>query len=461
MRDGHFRHPVAIQVGIAFCAIWLGAGLPASAQTDWGEANKAVGAIGGWRTYAKERGELPEGYPSLPSESEVLLPSEVLAAGVSFDSAARLAAWESRRHAERSAPLEPPTFSYARTSGEVDSSAEVGVHLPLGSWIQRSRPLAADDDTWGNVERRILEFQALRERLITYADAVSAKAELARAMDRLEVQSVLEELTQRQREIGAVPEFELLSMRIERSDAQEGEAIAREAALRAAERLALEMRKPLQDSQELQRRLPLELSLPERLPDLLDDGRLDLNLAREKLAQQETFVSRARSGVWLGGLEVGVLQERFDTGEVNSTVELSWRLPLGGDASRQVDLGERVLHEKSLLLTSLQQSAEREIREAIRAHGIAAERLLQSAQALSSAEAWMEEQVYRYSGMLIGPHDILRAAARFRQVQSRHIAAQRSAFVAAVDAHFVRTIPAQAIAPAQSAMPTSSQDATH
>jgi hypothetical protein len=126
---------------------------------------------------------------------------------------------------------------------------------------------------------------------------VTAKAELARAMDRLEVRSILEALTRRQRQISAVPEFELLSIQIERTDAQEAEANAREAALRAAERLALEMKRPLPESAELQRRLPLELPVADRLPELGEDGRLDVRPAEDSLARQKTSVARARSGL--------------------------------------------------------------------------------------------------------------------------------------------------------------------
>jgi len=430
------------------------------AQSDWAEANKTVGAIGGWRTYLKERASPPEGYPAIPRESEALLPAEVLAAEVSIDSAAQLSAWESRRHSERSATLEPPTLSYARTNGG-ESSYEVGIHLPVGDWIRRSRPLSADEDAWGLSERRILELQATRARLIAYADAVTAKAELARAMDRLEVQELLEELTRRQREIGAVPEFELLSLQIDRTDAQEAEAAAREAALRAAERLVLEMRLTLPESAALQRRLPLPLAPPKPIPDLGGGGRLDVKLAEEQLAQGQSTLSRSRSGLWLGGLEVGVLQERIVSREVNNIVELSWRLPFGGEAGRQVDLGERLVRERMLNLESVRQNAEREIAAAARAETLAAQRLRQAEEALNAAELWMEEQVYRYSGMLIGPHDILRAAARLRQVQSRHLAAMRQAFVAAVDAQFVRAIPTQAIAPASATLPATAPEAMH
>jgi hypothetical protein len=169
MRRVRLRDLIAIHVGTVLCAVWFGAGSAAFAQSDWTEANKVVGAIGGWRTYAKERAAPPEGYPTVPGESEALLLAEVVSADASIDSAAQLAAWESRRYAGRSASLEPPGLSYARTSGEVDSSSEVGVHVPVGSWIQRSRSLAADDESWGTAEHRILELQALRNRLIAYA----------------------------------------------------------------------------------------------------------------------------------------------------------------------------------------------------------------------------------------------------------------------------------------------------
>jgi outer membrane protein TolC len=447
---------------IAILALAMGVGgASASAQSKWEEANKAVGAIGGWRTYAKERAAPPEGYPTIPAEPEALLPPEVLAAELSIETAAQLSAWESRRYAERSAALEPPTLSYSRTRGDAESSYEVGVHLPVGSWIGRSRSLAADEEVWGASERRVLELQAARQRLIAYADAVTAKAELARAMDRLEVQALLEELTRRQRAIGAVPEFELLDLQIERTDAQEAEANAREAALRAAERLALEMRLELSGAPELQRRLPLDLAPPQSLPGLGEEGRLDVRMAEDRLSQGQSTVSRARTGLWLGGLELGVLQERIDSGEMNDTVELSWRLPFGGGAAREVDLGERLVRERTAQLRSVQQTAEREIAEATRAQQISARRLEQSEEALNAAETWMEEQIYRYAGMLIGPHDILRAAARLRQVQSRQLSARRLAFVAAVDAHFVRVIPAQPPAPAPGAMPAAAPEAMH
>jgi hypothetical protein len=92
---------------------------------------------------------------------------------------------------------------------------------------------------------------------------------------------------------------------------------------------------------------------------------------------------------------------------------------------------------------------------------MAAAQLQQAAAALDDAELWMEEQTYRYSGMLIGPHDVLRAAARLRSVRSGHIAAQQRAFLAAVDAHFVQAIPMR-IAIAPSAAPsTAAADAGH
>ena len=53
----------------------------------------------------------------------------------------------------------------------------------------------------------------------------------------------------------------------------------------------------------------------------------------------------------------------------------------------------------------------------------------------------MEEQLYRYNGMLIGPHDLLRAAKQFRIVRSRFIQSQRDAFASKLQAHFIQAIP--------------------
>jgi outer membrane protein TolC len=453
--------PSVIAAGMAAGIAGVGVPPAQAAPSPWAEANDLAGAFGGWRVYAQERAATPEGYPAAPVESEALLPAEVMAAEPSVETEAALAAWESRRFAERSASLAPPTLTYARTRAEAESSREVGIHLPVGAWIGRARSLAADEAQWGAVERQALRYQASRNRLALYADAVAAKAELAQAMDRLEVQRVLEELTQRQRDIAAVPEATLLSLRIDRVAAEAGAASARETALQAAERLALELGLPLAEAPVLQRRLPLELAVPEPLPPLETDGRLDVRMAEETVAQQETTLSRAQTAHWLGGLEVGLLQEHSSAGDVANTLELSWRLPIGGASRRQTELGERVVQQGRLQLDAVRRSAQRERAAAVRAKSMAAAQLQQAAAALDDAELWMEEQTYRYSGMLIGPHDVLRAAARLRSVRSGHIAAQQRAFLAAVDAHFVQAIPMR-IAIAPSAAPsTAAADAGH
>lgn len=450
-----------IAVSVAAGVAWGAEESALAAPSRWAEANELAAAIGGWRIYAQERAAMPAGYPTAPAEAEALLPAEVMATEPSVETEATLAAWESRRFAERSASLAPPTLTFARTSAEAESSREVGIHLPVGAWIGRARSLAADEAQWGTVERQALRFQAGRNRLALYADAVAAKAELAQAIDRLEVQRVLEELTQRQRDIAAVPEATLLSLRIDRVTAESAAASAREAALQAAERLALELGLPLAEAPALQRRLPLELAAPEALPPLEIDGRLDVRMAEETVAQQESTLARARTAHWLGGLELGLLQERSSAGEVANTVELSWRLPIGGESRRQTELGERVVQRGRLQLDAVRRSAQREQAAASRAKAMATAQLQQAAAALDDAELWMEEQIYRYSGMLIGPHEVLRAAARLRTVRSGHIAAQHQAFLTAVDAHFVQAIPMRiAIAPA-SAPSTAAADGGH
>ena len=208
-------------------------------------------------------------------------------------------------------------------------------------------------------------------------------------------------------------------------------------------------------------KLPLDLTVPDQLPKLEMGGRLDVRIAEEVLSQQDSTLSRARARHSFGGLEVGLIQERSDAGEVANTVELSWRLPFGGETGRQIDLGERRAEQLGLQIRAVRQTAEREQAEALRAKVLAGQRMQQAAEALDDAELWMEEQVYRYSGMLIGPHDLLRAVARLRGVRSRHIAAQQGVFAATVDAHFVRAIPIQISISTSSAPAAFVEDAAH
>ncbi|HEX7951755.1 MAG TPA: TolC family protein, partial [Burkholderiales bacterium] len=400
-------------------------------------------------------------YPNVPAEGEVLLPAAVLAAEPSLSLQMETAGWESRRFAERSAPLSPPTVTYSRTRGDAESKQEVGVHLPVGTWLQQSRSLAADSAGWGTSERQIVELQATRRRLIAYSDAVASKVELAQAMDRLEALKILEELTRRQREIAAVPESELLNLRIERFDADDAVATARETALRATERLAVELSIPIGEAANLQRRLPLKLPSMSNLPETPSGGRLDVKMAEDALQQQRSSASRARMGTWLSGLEVGLLQERTGAGQQANTVELSWRLPFGGEESRQADLNDRLVRQAEFQLRGTLQNVDRELAESSRAKVAATKSLELATQALKDAEAWMEEQVYRYSGMLIGPHDLLRAAGRLRTVRSRYVAAERGAFVADLDAHFSKTIPIQSAVAASVAPAATPAGATH
>lgn len=431
---------LAYRLTILGCGVMVAASA-AHGQSRWREANALVGALGGWRAYVRERAEPPPGYPSAPRPEDALLPDAVLAAPPTPAMEGELAAWEGRQLAGRSVPLAPPTVSYARKSGDPESSQEIGVHLPLGAWIQRARSMAADSATWGRAERQALELQDRRARLAAYAAAVTAKAELAQALDRLEVLQVLDELTRRQRETGAVPEGELLGLRIERAEGEDAAAAAQEAALRAAEGLALHLGRPLGEALEIQRRLPLELPTPgDPLAPALAE-RLDVRMAEDALAQARSVQSRSGSAPWLGGLELGLLQERTDKGQTANTVELRWRLPFGGDTGRQAELDTARVRQIEFQVRATRLAAEREQAEAARAKVLTAARLKQAEQAVTDAEAWMEEQVYRYSGMLLSPHGLLRAAARLRAVRSRYIAARQAAFLAEVDAHFAQAIP--------------------
>ena len=78
----------------------------------------------------------------------------------------------------------------------------------------------ADKLNWGIEEREAIRLGEIRDRWLAYAEAVAAKAEFAQALDRLEVVQVLEELMARQRKIQAIPEANLLSIRMELQEAR-------------------------------------------------------------------------------------------------------------------------------------------------------------------------------------------------------------------------------------------------
>ena len=97
-------------------------------------------------------------------------------------------------------------MSYAVTESEEERSQEIGIHLPIGAWLERSSSLASDDSNWGTAESEALRLKSLHSRLLSYAEAVAAKAELTQTLDRLEISRILEEFLKRQRSIQAIPE---------------------------------------------------------------------------------------------------------------------------------------------------------------------------------------------------------------------------------------------------------------
>ncbi len=124
------------------------------AQSAWQDANRLVDALGGWRTYLQERANTPENYPQIPSTEEMFRLQRVVefpASTVERVAQRRLA---SERTRIRSAPISPPTLSYAVTESEEERSQEWGIHLPIGAWLERSSNLASDDSNWGNCRIR-------------------------------------------------------------------------------------------------------------------------------------------------------------------------------------------------------------------------------------------------------------------------------------------------------------------
>jgi hypothetical protein len=81
-----------------------------------------------------------------------------------------------------------------------------------------------------------------------------------------------------------------------------------------------------------------------------------------------------------------------------------------------------------------------EQREVERQKEIAQKHLVRAKAGQEDAELWMEEQLYRYNGMLIGPHELLQAASRLRNARSRMIQAQQAQFVAQIQDQFSQAI---------------------
>ena len=102
--------------------------------------------------------------------------------------------------------------------------------------------------------------------------------------------------------------------------------------LRTVEELAYQLGLSVEETSSLVDRLPLE---PEVIPELptVPKVRLDLQQSRDLIALRESEQGRATVSQWMGGLELGLEQEQSDAGHESRTVEISWRLPFGGEGA--------------------------------------------------------------------------------------------------------------------------------
>ncbi|MBT7202594.1 MAG: TolC family protein, partial [Deltaproteobacteria bacterium] len=333
-----------LRKSIVLCSLMLFHVQVVLAQSAWQDANRLVDALGGWRAYLQERANTPENYPQIPSTEEMFRLKELLefpASTVERVAQRRLA---SERTRIRSAPISPPTLSYAITESEEERSQEWGIHLPIGAWLERSSSLASDDSNWGTAESEALRLESLHSRLLSYAEAVAAKAELTQTLDRVEISRILEEFLKRQRSIQAIPEGELLAIRMELVDAEAQADLANARLLRTVEELAYQLGLSVEETSSLVDSLPLE---PEVIPELptVPKVRLDLQQSRDLIALRESEQGRATVSQWMGGLELGWVQEQSDAGHESQTVEISWRLPFGGEGSKRSQISQFQLEE--------------------------------------------------------------------------------------------------------------------
>ena len=431
--------PRGLRMTAVLCVLLLFKVQTVLAQSTWQDANRLVDALGGWRAYLQERATAPENYPKIPSSEEMFHLKELLEFPNSTIERVAQRRLESERVRIRSAPLSPPTFSYAVTESEEERSQEWGIHLPIGAWLERSSSLASDDGSWGTAESEALQLRNLHSRLLFYAEAVATKAELTQTLDRLEITRILEELLKRQRSIQAVPEGDLLAIRMELVDAEAQADQAQARLLRAVEKLAFQLGISVEETSSLVDRLPLEPEAISELPTV-PKVRLDLQQSRDLIALRESEQGRATVSQWLGGLELGLEQEQSDAGHESRTVEISWRLPFGGEGSKRSLVSQFQLEEAQAELELRQLQIKQEQREVERQKEIAQKHLVRAKAGQEDAELWMEEQLYRYNGMLIGPHELLQAASRLRNARSRMIQAQQAQFVAQIQDQFSQAI---------------------
>ena len=133
------------------------------------------------------------------------------------------------------------------------------------------------------------------------------------------------------RKIQAIPEANLLSIRMELQEARWTADQAREFHMLTATNLAIALGYELNEIESFRQRIPLEPDFEASLPEVPSE-RLDLQQSEEQLIQQRTLLSRATSQHWLGSLELGYKQESENNGHKAQKVELSWRLPIGGES---------------------------------------------------------------------------------------------------------------------------------
>ncbi len=153
----------------------------------------------------------------------------------------------------------------------------------------------------------------------------------------------MEEFLKRQRSIQAIPEGELLAIRMELVDAEAQADLANARLLRTVEELAYQLGLSIEETSSLVDRLPLE---PEVIPELpnVPKVRLDLQQSRDLIALRESEQSRATVSQWLGGLELGWVQEQSDAGHEAQTVEISV-CPLPGEGSKRSQISQLQLEE--------------------------------------------------------------------------------------------------------------------
>jgi outer membrane protein TolC len=335
--------------------------------------------------------------------------------------------------------LPNPGFTFGKFKAGGEREIERSFHFSLARviampWL-RDAARTRFEATQGAVALRVLEHGAAARK--AWVQAVAAQEGVRYAQQVMRAAEASAELAKRMQQVGNFSALQRAREQAFYADAALGVARAEQAERSARERLTRVL--GLWGTQ-------TAFLLPERLPDLpaqakdLPDvertalaQRFDVQGARLAAQTSAAQLGLARTSRWADGLELGVQRNSSTERQTQRGVELGFTLPLfdGGAAATQA---EHVQRQTLLRAEQTAIDARSEVREAYGAYRSAFDIARHHLdEIVPLRKRIQDENVLRYSGMLIGVFELL-ADARL-QIASVNAAidAQRDFWLAEAD----------------------------